>query len=100
MDVAWFLALCWLDLLLLILTIHSIVGVMYSTKMVFRILKPHDHSNGPLHDRAISFIKYQPGLMLARRGYALEAWLSGPIAGAGLGTLPLIILLTISWFPW
>ena len=79
---------------MLALTINSALGFWYSSNMLFNVMKPTDHS-GPLHGSAVQFAEQHPSVMAARRAYALEAWLNGPMAAIGSAILPFMIYSTL-----
>lgn len=98
MEIAYFVCCLWASLTVTALTANSVVNFLYASNMVFNVLKPEGHE-GPLYDKAVDLIESHPELMLARRLYAIEAWLTSVPAGLGIALVPLLWLYTTSVSP-
>lgn len=90
---------CWLWASIVIagLTVNSGINFLYASKMIFEVMRPKDH-DGPLHEKAVQFAEQHPEIMMARRAYAIEAWLTSWVAAVGAAFSPWLWYLTyLSW---
>lgn len=93
-----FVCSAWASLVVLVVTINSTINFLYASKMVFHVMKPPGHS-GPLYENAIKFAKTEPEIMINRRIYAVEAWLTSWVAAAGAAMSPWLWYMTFLAWP-
>jgi hypothetical protein len=89
----------WAAIVATVLTVNSGINFIYASDMVFDELKPEGHS-GPLGDAASELVEDDPNLMITRRLYAIEAWLTSWPAGVGAAVTPFLWYYTIMAWPW